>query len=66
MTMFHRDWLMEDEYYFDDRHCDNSIVILNYNSSWIKFQFRIVFLGVCLAPFQCFCLFVFVSCCELV
>ncbi len=31
--MFHRDWLMEDEYYFDDHHCDNFIVILNYNSS---------------------------------
>lgn len=30
--MFHLDWFMEDEH-FDDLHCDNSRVILDYNSA---------------------------------
>jgi hypothetical protein len=43
---------MKDEY-FGDCHYDNSRVILDYNLSYIKFQFRIVFV-VYLAPLTMF------------
>jgi len=41
-------------------HCDNFRVISDYyDSSKIKFHFRINFFVVCFASFQCFCLFIF-------
>ncbi len=81
VTMFHWNWFMQDGY-FSDRHCDNSKVIPDYNSSQIKFHLKIVcyYLSCTLSMFLfvyillfflhpysfLFFLGLFVPCCEII